>query len=144
MPLPRPEPGLVIGYSYLWRAEADRGAEEARKSRPSAVIFVTADEGGRTVVMVLPITHRAPRRKGDAVEIPPATEKRLGLDGERSWVVVTEANEFVWPGPDLMPVGRRKGEFGYGYLPPALFRTIRDAFVANWRRETTRAVKRSG
>ena len=79
MPLPRPELGLVIGYSYLWRAEADRGAEDARKSRLSAVIFVTADEGGRTVVMVLPITHRAPRRKADAVEIPAATKKRLGL-----------------------------------------------------------------
>jgi hypothetical protein len=30
-----------------------------------------------------------------------ATNQRLGLDAERSWVMLTEANRFVWPGPDL-------------------------------------------
>lgn len=31
-------------------------------------------------------------------------QTRLGLDDERSWVVLTEANRFVWPGPDLRPL----------------------------------------
>jgi hypothetical protein len=143
MALPRPEPGLVISYSYLWRDEHERGAEEGRKARPCGVILVTADEGGRTVVVVLPITHRAPRRKADAVEIPPQTKARLGLDSERSWVVVTEGNEFVWPGPDLRPVPGRKGTFAYGYLPPSLFETIRAAFVRHHRSGQSRRTKRS-
>jgi hypothetical protein len=143
MALPRPEPGLVIGYSYLWRAEQSRGLEEGRKARPCGVVFVTADEGGRTVVMVLPITHRPPVRKGDAVEIPPRTKARLGLDGERSCIVVTEANEFTWPGPDLRPAHSRPNKFAYGFLPPALFRKVRDAFVAHWRRAGLRPVKRT-
>ena len=46
-------------------------------------------------------THSAPRRVDDAIEIPPATQQRLGLDSERSWIVITEANEFVWPGHRL-------------------------------------------
>ena len=143
MALPRPEPGLVIGYSYLWRAEQDHGLEEGRKARPCSVVFVTADEGGRTRVMVLPITHRPPVRKGDAVEIPPRTKARLGLDGERSWIVITEANEFTWPGPDLRPVRSGQNRFDYGFLPPALFHKVRDAFVAHWRRTRPRPVKRA-
>ncbi len=143
MALPRPEPGLVIAYSYLWRAEQIRGVEEGRKARPCSVVFVTADEGGRTVVMVLPITHRPPARKSDAVEIPAQTKTRLGLDGERSWIVITEANEFTWPGPDLRPVHPGQNQFAYGFLPPALFRKVRDAFVAHWRRTGSRPVKRT-
>ncbi|MDF2764359.1 MAG: hypothetical protein K0S81_1353 [Rhodospirillales bacterium] len=145
MALPRPEPGLVLSYSYLWREEHNQGAEEGRKARPCSVVLVTADEGGRTVVMVLPITHRPPRRRDDAVEIPSQTKARLGLDGERSWVVVTEANEFVWPGPDLRLVPGTRGKFTYGYLPPKLFRRIREAFVRHWKRGAgSRSVKRTG
>ena len=47
--------------------------------------------------------HAPPDREGDAIEIPLETKKRLGLDSERSWIMITEANEFVWPGPDLRP-----------------------------------------
>ena len=142
MALPRPEPGLVINYSYLWREERDQGAEEGRKARPCSVVLVTGGEGGRTLVMVLPITHRPPRRTQDAVEIPSPTKARLGLDGERSWVVVTEANEFVWPGPDLRQIPGSAGKFAYGYLPPKLFRSIKDAFVRHWKRQAgSRSVK---
>lgn len=34
MTLPRPIPGLVISYAYLWMQEALGGAEEGRKDRP--------------------------------------------------------------------------------------------------------------
>jgi hypothetical protein len=142
MSLPKPEPGLVIGYSYLWRAEQDRDLEEGRKARPCSVVFVTAEQGGRTVVLVLPITHRPPAHKGNAVEIPARAKARLGLDGERSWIVVTEANEFIWPGPDLRPVGPG-GSFALGYLPPDLFRKVRNAFVKEWRRTGSRPVRRT-
>ncbi len=97
MTFPRPVPGLVIRYSYLWAAEYARGQEEGVKDRPCAIILATAEH----VVTVLPITHAPPADASMAVEIPPATKRRLGLDSERSWVVLSEANRFIWPGPDL-------------------------------------------
>ncbi len=52
MPLPRPEPGLVIGYAYLWRHEYHRGREEGVKNRPCAIVLTTETETGETVVAV--------------------------------------------------------------------------------------------
>jgi hypothetical protein len=34
MPIPTPEPGLVISYAYLWHHEHEAGREEGRKDRP--------------------------------------------------------------------------------------------------------------
>jgi hypothetical protein len=91
------------------------------KDRPSAVVLAFKDEKGQTRVYALPITHSAPEHAGDAVEIPPPVKARLGLDGERSWVVVNEANDFSWPGPDLRFVpGKGPESAAYGYLPPRL------------------------
>jgi hypothetical protein len=78
-----------------------RGQEEGVKDRPCAVILVTADDAGDQVVTVLPVTHTPPHNLAFAVEIPQATKSRLGLDDERSWIVLTEANRFIWPGPNL-------------------------------------------
>jgi hypothetical protein len=61
-----------------------------------------------------------------AVEIPQATKRRLGLDDGRSWVVVSEGNRFVWPGPDLRPIAPER--FDYGLLPPALFQQVQQRF----------------
>jgi hypothetical protein len=104
VPLPEPVPGLVIRYSYLWAEEHGRGQEEGVKDRPCAVILVSTDEDGERWVTVLPVTHAPPSVPELAVEIPAATKRRLGLDDERSWVVLSEANRFLWPGPDLRPV----------------------------------------
>lgn len=131
MAFPFPVPGLVIRYAYLWRGEHERGQEEGTKDRPCAVLLsVTEATGGRTVV-VLPITHTPPRHEAEAIEIPPATKRRLGLDDERSWIVLTEANRFTWPGPDLRP--QRPGDaasIAYGELPGELFRRVRDCWAA--------------
>jgi hypothetical protein len=44
----------------------------------------------------------AGRSMGDGQHQHPALIKRqLKLDDVPSWVVLTEGNEFVWPGPDL-------------------------------------------
>ena len=99
MALPTPVPGLVIRYAYLWRAEHLRGLEEGLKDRPCAVVLVVEDEDGRPTVTVVPVTHSPPYNASDAIEIPPATKRRLGLDDDRSWIVVSEANVFGWPGP---------------------------------------------
>jgi hypothetical protein len=61
MPLPEPEPGLVVSYAYLWRAEHEAGHEEGRKDRPCAIILaLERSEDATTIVTVLPITHSPP------------------------------------------------------------------------------------
>ena len=66
-----------------------------------------------------------------AVEIPAKVKERLRLDAARSWVVLSEWNEFVWPGPDLRRAPNADdASVAYGMLPPALFATIRDRFLA--------------
>ena len=101
MSWPEPQPGLVIRYSYLWHREAQQGHEEGRKDRPCAVVVAMSNKDGSTRVYALPITHSAPTQGQQAIEIPPRVKNRLGLDGERSWIVFDEANVFAWPGPDL-------------------------------------------
>lgn len=145
MSFPTPVPGLVIRYSYLWRAEARRGQEEGVKDRPCAVILVTedADDEG-LVVTVLPVTHSPPKDPGTAIEIPAATKARLGLDGERSWIVLTEANRFVWPGPDLRPA--RAGDptsVVFGLLPYRLAEAVRQKFLALLKAHRAAAVART-
>jgi hypothetical protein len=108
------------------------------KDRPCAIILVITAEGDDEHVTVLPITHTAPARPEFAVEIPHATKIRLGLDDERSWVVLTEANRFAWPGPDLRPLQR--GDVAtvlYGELPGNLLIKIRDAFIAVQKKNKT-------
>ena len=144
MSLPDPVPGLVIRYSYLWKAEYGRGQEEGVKDRPCAIILVSVDDGGDRVVTVLPISHTPPADAALAVELPAATKRRLGLDDERSWVVLTKANRFLWPGPDLRPA--RPGDaasVAYGLLPFGLFETIRRQFIAAIRARRVRIVPRS-
>jgi hypothetical protein len=144
VPLPVPEPGLVVRYVYLWNAEYEQGRDEGDKSRPCAVILTANDEDGETLVTVLPVTHSQPRNAVDAVELPLAVKQRLGLDGERSWVVVNEMNRFIRRGPDLRPVPPHgSGQFGYGLLPPGLFRTIRERFLAAARAQRSRVVPRT-
>jgi hypothetical protein len=61
----------------------------------------------------------------EGIEIPPKVKRHLGLDHDRSWVVVTDLNAFVWPGYDLRPVPNSpSGAFAYGFLPPKLYNAI--------------------
>ena len=141
---PEPSAGLVIRYAYLWKREFDAGRDEGTKDRPCAIVMAVIDEDGDKEVLVLPITHSPPANAADAIEIPTLTKNRLGLDSERSWIVVTEANEFVWPGPDLRPVpGRDASTIVYGVLPPRFFADVRDRFLERDRHEKSRRVKRS-
>jgi hypothetical protein len=94
---------------------------------------VVFDEEGGKRVQVLPITSSPPADPADAIEIPGATAARLGLDERRSWIVVSEANDFVWPGPDLRPAVGAEGSVAYGFLPPKLFRQVRDRIIERYR-----------
>lgn len=144
MAFPEPYPGLVIRYSYLWRREHDEGHEEGSKDRPCAIVMAITDEDGEWEVLVLPITHSPPANPTDVIEIPTETKKRLGLDSDRSWIAITEANEFLWPGPDLRPVPAGDAStIAYGPLPPRFFAQVRDKFLERDRREKSLRVKRT-
>lgn len=124
----------MISYAYLWRRESDDGQEEGLKDRPCAIVLARFQDDGDTVVMVAPITHRPPGSADAAIELPFATKQRLGFDDQRSWVMVTEVNRFIWPGPDLRPISRTEpSRFDYGFLPPKLFKQIIAAMAAHQR-----------
>ena len=130
MSLPVPRPGLVIGYSYLWATEHRRGAEEGLKNRPCAIVAAKQVIEGREIVTVIPITHSRPANPADGVEIPAPIKRLLGLDDLPSWVMVTETNDFLWPGADLSPVPRSSPKrFDYGMLPPRFFAHVRDLLL---------------
>ena len=61
--------------------------------------------------------------------IPAAIKRHLGLDDDRSWVVVAEGNEFLWPGYDLRKIPNAD-RYDYGFLPPRFFNQVLQAFVA--------------
>ena len=141
---PEPRPGLVIRYSYLWEREAREGREEGVKDRPCAIVLVLLREGERPIVRVLPVTHSAPHDPADALEIPQITKIRLGLDAERSWVVLSEANDFIWPGPDLRPaVNGDPTSVVYGMLPPRFMKVVRERLLQQWRRKRPAVTKRT-
>ena len=139
--IPDPQPGLVISYAYLWQREAARDRHEGIKYRPAVVVMAVEHDGARgKTVLVAPITHRQPENTSVAVEIPPQTKRRLGLDPERSWIIVSEVNRFEWPGPDLLPVA--PGEWAYGILPAGLFRAVRNRIANTARRRKLAQVRR--
>lgn len=124
MPLPKPKHGLVISYSYLWREEQEAGREEGVKDRPCAIVLVVKEQDDQQKVTVAPITHTPPYHPDIAIEIPQTVKRYLGLDSEKSWIVLDDFNEFIWPGFDLRPVKDRSGRYEYGFLPPVLFQRV--------------------
>ena len=144
MSLPAPEPGLVIRYAYLWSNEAATGREEGSKDRPCAIILASADRDGQTKVVVVPVTHTPPANPDMTLELPPAIKTSLGLDSERSWVVLSESNLFDWPGPDLRRVGNGDSRsVAYGFLPPRFFAELRRRFLLLETAARSRRVKRT-
>jgi hypothetical protein len=137
---PKPEPGLVIRYSYLWSSEHLAGREEGVKDRPCAIVLAVPGKD----VLVIPITHSPPSVDEAAVEIPAPVKRRLSLDADRSWVVLTEANLFAWPGPDLRPaVSGDLSSVVYGLLPRSFFRAVREGVLREFRSRNLRVVPRT-
>ena len=137
-----PKVGFVFRYSYLWRRLQVEGREEGDKDRPCLVLAIVAVEAdGSMIVRVLPITHSSPSDPSAAIEIPAAVKRRLRLDDERSWIVLSESNRFVWPGPDLRSVETETGYFGA--VPPALFAEVKRRFIDLARRHAHAAVVRT-
>ena len=132
MSLPKPLPGLVVRYRYLWADDAARGEEEGDKERPAAVVMtVDAPAGNTARVYVLPITHAVPARGVEAMEIPASVCRSTGLDAARAWVILSEFNEFMWPGFDLGLVpGRIPRTVAHGFLTQGFFVRLRERWLA--------------
>jgi hypothetical protein len=127
----------------LWRREFDEGREEGRKDRPCAVVLAAPTTSGGTQVYVLPVTHTPPNDPRMAIEIPARVKQHLRLDDEKSWIVLDEINDFLWPGYDLRPVpGSRPSRADYGTLPPRFFDKVRTAFLALARERRIKRVPR--
>lgn len=124
MAFPEPESGLVISYSYLWRHESEAGQEEGVKNRPCAILLVVNRQDETKRVTVVPITHTLPHDPTVAIEIPPKVKQHLGMDSERSWIILDDFNEFTWPGFDLYPIAEKPGRYDYGFLPPNFLKKI--------------------
>jgi len=141
---PEPKPGQIIRYAYLWRSEEEAGLEEGAKARPTVVVLVSELAGEQRRVIVAPITHSRPVDPRDAIELPPATCRRIGLDDQPQWVLAAEVNAFLWPGPDLRPLlGQGAQSVVIGYLPPNTFIRLRDRIGELSRERRMRAVVRT-
>lgn len=129
MPLPEPRPGLIFRYEYLWKREAVAGADAGRKDRPVCLVLAAHHEPGLTKVLIVPITRSPPPSGTDAIEIPQRVKTHLGLDAQRSWIILSEANVDSWPSPEIRPVPGHPGSFAYGMLPERILTQARAMIV---------------
>ena len=141
MALPKPEPGLVVRYDYLWQRET-ASARGFGKERPACLVATLGDEANPQLVLILPITHSRPSGETVGIEIPRMVAENLGLDGARCWIVISEANIDFWPNAGLAPVPGRRGGYAYGYLPPNLFERVRISFVKLFETRRAKLVRR--
>jgi uncharacterized protein YifN (PemK superfamily) len=143
MPLPKPEPGLVLSYGYLWKWQDEMGGDTGDKNRPCVIVLSAENNDGDTVVMVVPVTSQQPRADRGSVEIPAKVQAHLGLDGERCWIIIDEVNKFIWPGPDLSQIPGQPGKFHYGFIPPKLYKKITAGCAAIAKAHQLRSVTRT-
>jgi len=136
-----PEPGDVLSYAYLWADEAERGKDEGLKDRPVVVVVARIVTGERTELFVAPITHSRPAAS-HGIEIPQRVKQHLGLDDERSWILATELNRFIWPGPDIRQVPDGDTPV-YGAIPARFFEQLRQAISEHAEAHRMRIPKRT-
>lgn len=106
------------------------------------VVIARIEQSSGTCLLVAPISHTAPRGAGEAIEIPTNVKKQLGLDREKSWIILTELNRFLWPGPDIRPVAGSDNPF-YDALPDWLFAKVRDGVVHHFETGRLKMTKRT-
>jgi hypothetical protein len=142
--LPRPTPGLVIRYAYLWRHEKERRRESGVKERPCAIVATADKVAGVTFVTVVPITRAPPDDPTLAVQLPARVKRHLKLDQTTSWIVISEVNRFRRPRPDVRPIVDTKDRFSYGYLPVEIFDEVRRRLLDVYKRRKLTVVTRQG
>lgn len=121
MSLPKPRPGLVIGYDFLFREQAAAGMENANKPHPSAIVIVT-EKGVQTRVSLVAISHSppSPSEAQFRLKLTPSECREMGLDKGDHWVNLRDINSFDWPGYDLMKTAPG-GSYVYGCMSKGTF-----------------------
>lgn len=117
-------PGHPLCVSVAARNIAKDTRKAARSAPASSFLPFKALRASSTRVTVAPITHTPPAKDGEAIETPPRVKQALGLDDDRSWIVLDEVSQFAWPGYDIRAVPGSKDRFTYGFIPPKLYDTI--------------------
>ena len=141
MPLPVLTPGLVVCYEYLWHRRSGF-AETGDKTHPACVVASYRKEGRpEDFVIYIPISHTPPSGDEEGIELPDDVKRKAGLDGSRQWILVSECNIDSWP-LDLRTLPKQPGVFHNGHLPPGMFKTVRDRFVALSRDKRLKQVRR--
>lgn len=107
-----------------------------------AVVVATKRADGLSQILVAPITHRQPASLSHAIEIPKIVKRDLGLDEERSWIIIDELNRFIWPGPDVRVVAGRADPY-FGAIPDWLFIQVREGIGALAGKNAMRMIKRT-
>jgi hypothetical protein len=128
MSIPDPKPGLVVRYDYLWSREAAAGRDHG-KERPTCIVAATGDLASPRYVVLLPITHSPPSGASVGIEIPLNVKRKIGLDDEPSWIIISEYNVKEWPNGGLSTIPGRNGVFAYGFIPPGLFAAVKTQFL---------------
>ena len=141
MPVPEPQPGLIIRYDYLWLREAVTGRDQG-KDRPACLVAASDSSSRPRFVVILPITHSPPSGETVGIEIPPKVRRALGMDDEPCWVIVSEHNVDEWPNAGLEPIPGRPEAFACGFVPPRLFAEIKRKFLDLARRNRSARVRR--
>jgi hypothetical protein len=114
--------------------------KKAARTVPCAIIMSVVSEEGARRVGVCPITHSTPLSLEDRVAVPLAAARRLGLDDEPCWIMVSEINTFQWPGHDIRP--DRDDKVSLGFLPPKLFEIIKARLVERAERHSLGSINR--
>lgn len=141
MPLPSPEPGMVLRYDYLWSREAIQGRQQG-KDRPTCLVAASDSRVNPSYVVLLPITHSPPTGDTVGIEIPAKVKKAIGLDDEPSWVIVSDYNIDEWPNAGIGQIPGKPGIYSYSFFPPSLFATVKGKFAELVRQKRARSVKR--
>jgi hypothetical protein len=121
MAFPKPRPGLVVGYDFLFREQADAGMENAGKPHPAAIILVVRQDV-QVRVSLLAISHSPPSPNDAAfrLKLTSAECREMGLDTKDHWINLRDINAFDWPGYDLVR-SAPGGAFVYGAMSKGTF-----------------------
>lgn len=127
---PKPQPGDVFRYAYLWKRQQQDGETEGRKSRPACIAVTMATAEGDTVLFILPLTTQPPMKDRLAIAVPAIEARRAGLDSHRSiWVILDELNTDVFERSYALEDRERLGAFSRKFtnqLTTRLLQIVKD------------------
>lgn len=135
--MPRPSPGDVWRYDYLWSRQHGFGETEGRKARPVAMVAMLTGRDGRTALFILPITSAPPQPDRLGIEIPQMERRRASLDDMPLWVMIDEYNHDVLEMSYYLDPAARIGSFS-----TAFHKKVLTAFVTAARERKSRRVPR--